>query len=35
MSGVVLVHLVGGLVFAVWTMTAVFRAIAPELEEAA
>jgi putative spermidine/putrescine transport system permease protein len=35
LSGVVLVHLVGGLVFAVWTMTAVFRAIAPELEEAA
>jgi putative spermidine/putrescine transport system permease protein len=34
-SGVVLVHLVGGLVFAVWTMTAVFRSIAPELEEAA
>src|SRR5512132_4299576 len=34
-AGVVLVHLVGGLVFAVWTMTAVFRAIAPELEEAA
>src|SRR5207244_2844393 len=34
-GGVVLVHLVGGLVFAVWTMTAVFRAIAPELEEAA
>jgi ABC-type glycerol-3-phosphate transport system permease component len=33
--GVVLVHLVGGLGFAVWTMTAVFRAIAPELEEAA
>jgi putative spermidine/putrescine transport system permease protein len=33
--GVVLVHLVGGLVFAVWTMTAVFRSIAPELEEAA
>ncbi len=33
--GVVLVHLAGGLVFAVWTMTAVFRAIAPELEEAA
>jgi putative spermidine/putrescine transport system permease protein len=29
------VHLVGGLVFAVWTMTAVFRAIGPELEEAA
>jgi putative spermidine/putrescine transport system permease protein len=35
MTGVVLVHLVGGLVFAVWTMTAVFRALAPELEEAA
>jgi putative spermidine/putrescine transport system permease protein len=34
-SGVVLVHLVGALVFAVWTMTAAFRAIAPELEEAA
>jgi putative spermidine/putrescine transport system permease protein len=34
-SGVVLIHLVGGLVFAVWTMTAVFRSIAPELEEAA
>jgi putative spermidine/putrescine transport system permease protein len=34
-AGVVLVHLVGGLVFAVWTMTAVFRSIAPELEEAA
>ena len=35
MTGVVLVHLVGGLVFAVWTMTAVFRAIEPQLEEAA
>lgn len=34
-TGVVLVHLVGGLVFGVWTMTAVFRSIAPELEEAA
>jgi putative spermidine/putrescine transport system permease protein len=34
-EGVVLVHLVGGLVFAVWTMTAVFRSIAPALEEAA
>ncbi|HEV8584617.1 MAG TPA: ABC transporter permease subunit [Methylomirabilota bacterium] len=34
-TGVVLVHLVGALVFAVWTMTAVFRALAPELEEAA
>jgi len=34
-TGVVLVHLVGALVFAVWTMSAVFRALAPELEEAA
>jgi putative spermidine/putrescine transport system permease protein len=34
-SGVVLVHLVGGLVFAVWTMTAVFRSVGRELEEAA
>jgi putative spermidine/putrescine transport system permease protein len=34
-TGVVLVHLVAALVFAVWTMTAAFRAIAPELEEAA
>jgi len=34
-SGVVLVHLVGALVFAVWTMTAVFRAIDARLEEAA
>ena len=34
-SGVVLVHLVGGLVFAVWTMTAVFRSIEASLEEAA
>lgn len=33
--GVVLVHLVGGLVYAVWTMTAVFRAIGEDLEEAA
>jgi putative spermidine/putrescine transport system permease protein len=33
--GVVLIHLVGGLVYAVWTMTAAFRAIGPELEEAA
>jgi putative spermidine/putrescine transport system permease protein len=33
--GVVLVHLVGGLVFAVWTMTAVFRSIDASLEEAA
>jgi putative spermidine/putrescine transport system permease protein len=34
-TGVVLVHLVGALVFAVWTMTAVFRAIGRDLEEAA
>jgi putative spermidine/putrescine transport system permease protein len=33
--GVILVHLVGGLVFAVWTMTAVFRSIGRDLEEAA
>ena len=34
-TGVVLVHLVGGLVFAVWTMTAVFRSMEVSLEEAA
>lgn len=34
-AGVVLIHLVGGLVYAVWTMTAVFRAIGEDLEEAA
>lgn len=34
-TGVVLVHLVGGLVFTVWTMAAVFRSIDPVLEEAA
>ncbi len=33
--GVVLIHLVGGLVYSVWTMTAVFRAIGEEIEEAA
>lgn len=33
--GVVLIHLVGGLVYAVWTLTAAFRAVGPELEEAA
>ena len=33
--GVVLIHLVGALVFAVWTMTAVFRSIPSHLEEAA
>src|SRR2546427_1863181 len=32
-TGVVLVHLVGALVFAVWTMAAVFRALAPERSE--
>ncbi len=34
-AGVVLIHLVGGLVYAVWTMTAVFRSIGEDLEEAA
>lgn len=33
--GVVLIHMVGALVYAVWTMTAVFRAIPESLEEAA
>jgi putative spermidine/putrescine transport system permease protein len=33
--GVILIHLVGALVFAVWTMTAVFRSIPEPLEEAA
>jgi putative spermidine/putrescine transport system permease protein len=33
--GVVLIHMVGALVFAVWTMTAVFKSIPLELEEAA
>jgi putative spermidine/putrescine transport system permease protein len=35
MPGVILIHLVGALVFAVWTMTAVFRSIPLHLEEAA
>jgi putative spermidine/putrescine transport system permease protein len=35
LSGVVLIHMVGALVFAVWTMTAVFRSIPESLEEAA
>jgi putative spermidine/putrescine transport system permease protein len=35
MPGVILIHLVGALVFAVWTMTAVFRSIPGHLEEAA
>ena len=34
-SGVVLIHTVGALVYAVWTMTAVFRSIPESLEEAA
>jgi putative spermidine/putrescine transport system permease protein len=33
--GVVLIHMVGALVFAVWTMTAVFKSIPESLEEAA
>jgi len=33
--GVVLIHMVGALVFAVWTMTAVFRSVPEALEEAA
>ncbi len=35
LPGVVLIHLVGVLVFALWTMTAVFRSILGHLEEAA
>ena len=35
LSGVVLIHMVGALVYAVWTMTAVFRSIPESLEEAA
>jgi putative spermidine/putrescine transport system permease protein len=35
LPGVVLIHMVGALVFAVWTMTAVFRSIPESLEEAA
>jgi putative spermidine/putrescine transport system permease protein len=34
-TGVVLIHMVGALVYAVWTMTAVFRSIPESLEEAA
>jgi len=33
--GVVLIHMVGALVYAVWTMTAVFKSIPVSLEEAA
>jgi len=33
--GVVLIHMVGALVYAVWTMTAVFKSIPESLEEAA
>lgn len=35
LQGVIVIHLVGALVFAVWTMTAVFRSIPESLEEAA
>jgi putative spermidine/putrescine transport system permease protein len=35
LSGVVLIHMVGALVYAVWTMTAVFKSIPESLEEAA
>jgi putative spermidine/putrescine transport system permease protein len=35
LPGVVLIHMVGALVYAVWTMTAVFRSIPESLEEAA
>ncbi len=34
-GGVVLIHMVGALVFAVWTMTAVFKSVPETLEEAA
>jgi putative spermidine/putrescine transport system permease protein len=34
-SGVILIHMVGALVYAVWTMTAVFKSIPVSLEEAA
>lgn len=33
--GVILIHMVGALVYAVWTMTAVFKSIPVEMEEAA
>ncbi len=35
LGGVVLIHMVGALVFAVWTMTAVFKSVPEALEEAA
>jgi putative spermidine/putrescine transport system permease protein len=35
LGGVVLIHIVGALVFAVWTMTAVFKSVPETLEEAA
>ena len=35
LTGVILIHMVGALVYAVWTMTAVFRSIPESLEEAA
>lgn len=35
LSGVIAIHMVGALVFAVWTLTAVFKSIPASLEEAA
>ena len=35
LQGVILIHLVGALVFSVWTLTSVFQSIAPAYEEAA
>jgi putative spermidine/putrescine transport system permease protein len=35
LPGVILIHVVGALVYAVWTMTAVFRSVPESLEEAA
>ena len=35
LGGVILIHMVGALVFAVWTMTAVFKSVPETLEEAA
>ncbi|TXK76787.1 ABC transporter permease [Paenibacillus sp. N3.4] len=35
LTGVVLIHLVGAVVFSVWTMVSVFQSISPALEEAA
>lgn len=35
LTGVVLIHLVGAVVFSIWTMVSVFQSISPALEEAA